>query len=138
MFPWGVFCHLPTLLCCSTFEKLNVSMTPPHLSVFSPTGHGSSVWQNWSTGSSGIPAPGADFSDYAGATPEFDNNQAERDIRMACVKRKVSGGFRAAQGGETFCRLRSYVSTLQKQGLNAWLGLVSVFRGEILLPDFSC
>ena len=68
----------------------------------------------------------------------FDNNQAERDIRMACVKRKVSGGFRSAEGGLTFCRIRSYVSTLQKQGLNAWHGLVSVFRGDILMPDFSC
>jgi len=68
----------------------------------------------------------------------FDNNQAERDIRMACVKRKVSGGFRSTQGGETFCRLRSYVSTLHKQGLNAWQGLVSVFRGNVLMPDFSC
>jgi transposase len=68
----------------------------------------------------------------------FDNNQAERDIRMVCVKRKVSGGFRSAQGGTSFCRMRSYVSTLHKQGLNAWQGLVSVFRGDILMPDFSC
>lgn len=67
----------------------------------------------------------------------FDNNQAERDIRMVCVKRKVSGGFRSVEGGQTFCRIRSYVSSLHKQGLNAWHGLVSVFRGDILLPDFS-
>lgn len=68
----------------------------------------------------------------------FDNNQAERDIRMTCVKRKVSGGFRSAEGAQNFCRIRSYLSTLHKQGLNAWQGLVSVFRGDILMPDFSC
>lgn len=68
----------------------------------------------------------------------FDNNLAERDIRMTCVKRKVSGGFRSAEGGETFCRIRSYLSTLHKQGMNAWQGLISVFRGDVLMPAFSC
>ena len=67
----------------------------------------------------------------------FDNNLAERDIRMVCVKRKVSGGFRSVAGGMAFCRLRSYISTLGKQGLNVWDGLVSVFRGDVLMPDFS-
>jgi transposase len=66
----------------------------------------------------------------------FDNNLAERDIRMVCVKRKVSGGFRSVAGGMAFCRLRSYISTLGKQGLSVWAGLVSVFRGDVLLPDF--
>ena len=67
----------------------------------------------------------------------FDNNLAERDIRMVCVKRKVSGGFRSVAGGMAFCRLRSYISTLGKQGLSVWDGLVSVFRGDVLMPDFS-
>lgn len=66
----------------------------------------------------------------------FDNNLAERDIHMVCVKPKVSGGFRSVAGGMAFCRLRSYIPTLQKQGLNVWDGLVSVFRGDVLMPDF--
>ena len=67
----------------------------------------------------------------------FDNNGAERDIRMTCIKRKVSGGFRSDAGGETFCRIRSYISTLKKQGLNVWHGLVSIFDGQILMPSFA-
>jgi transposase len=68
----------------------------------------------------------------------FDNNLAERDIRMVCVKRKVSGGFRSAEGAAAFCRIRSYISTLKKQGMNVWDGLVSVFRGVTIMPKFIC
>ena len=68
----------------------------------------------------------------------FDNNLAERDIRMVCVKRKVSGGFRSAEGAAAFCRIRSYISTLKKQGMNVWDGLVSVFRGAVIMPKFIC
>jgi transposase len=64
----------------------------------------------------------------------FDNNLAERDIRMVCVKRKVSGGFRSSQGAQAFCRIRSYIATLTKQGLNVWDGLVSIFQGNVLMP----
>ena len=63
----------------------------------------------------------------------FDNNGAERDLRMMKVQQKISGTFRSWQGAVAFCRIRSYIATSRKMGLNVIEALTSVFLGEPLL-----
>jgi transposase len=64
----------------------------------------------------------------------FDNNLAERDLRMLKTKQKISGGFRSRGGADVFCRVRSYISTVRKQGLPLMEALRSVFSGAPLMP----
>ncbi len=70
-------------------------------------------------------------------TIPFDNNQAERDLRMLKVQQKVSGSFRADRGAEAFSRIRGYLSTLSKQGLALLAALEAVFTGHPLYPEFA-
>ena len=67
-------------------------------------------------------------------TIPFDNNQAERDVRMLKTQQKISGCFRSEAGGAAFARLRGYVSTLRKQGVALLDALRTLFTGSPLYP----
>ena len=59
---------------------------------------------------------------------------SKNDIRMAKVQQKISVYFRSMDGAKIFCRVRSYLSTCRKQGINLSNAMDILFRGE--LPDF--
>jgi transposase len=65
----------------------------------------------------------------------FDNNLAERDVRMVKVKQKVSGAFRTHQGADAFCSIRSYISTARKQQINVIEAMHDAFRGHSFMPS---
>jgi transposase len=72
----------------------------------------------------------------------FDNNFSERDLRMMKVKLKISGCFRSLNGAKYFARVRSYISTARKQGINAFDAIRSLFTNEdipqILISNLYC
>jgi transposase len=67
----------------------------------------------------------------------FTNNLAERDLRLLKVQQKISGTFRSHTGAVTFCILRSYLATLQKQGHSLFSSLSQVFHNHPLPVAWS-
>ena len=61
----------------------------------------------------------------------FTNNRAERDLRMAKVKQKVSGCFRNSQYAHAYCRISSYIQTMANKGYNPLIAIQLALRGEI-------
>jgi transposase len=65
----------------------------------------------------------------------FTNNQAERDVRMVKLQQKISGSWRSLDGAQTYCAIRSYISTMKKHGADVLDGLRQLFDGHGWLPS---
>jgi transposase len=64
----------------------------------------------------------------------FDNNLAERDLRMSKLQQKISGCFRTENGANIFCPIRGYISTLRKQGQDLLPALLSLWTDTPFTP----
>ena len=65
----------------------------------------------------------------------FDNNLAERDLRMMKVQQKISGTFRSWDGAKIFCRIRGYISTVKKNSISVINAIQEAFEGDPFIPE---
>ncbi len=61
----------------------------------------------------------------------FTNNRAERDLRMAKVKQKVSGCFRTEIYAKAYCRISSYLQTMANKGYNPLIAIQMALSGDL-------
>lgn len=62
----------------------------------------------------------------------FDNNLAERAIRMSKLYQKISGCFRSLLGNAAFDHIRSYIATANKQGISEFKAIQAAISGKPL------
>ena len=63
----------------------------------------------------------------------FTNNLAERDLRAEKTKQKVSLSFRSWSGITNHAKIRSFISTLKKRGMDLFAGIVDANEGIAVL-----
>lgn len=64
----------------------------------------------------------------------FDNNTAERQIRMVKIRQKVSRSLRTLDGAQQFALIRSYLATATTHGHNIMHALTQLATGRPWLP----
>jgi len=67
----------------------------------------------------------------------FENNLAERDVRMMKVQQKISGTFRSSHGADMFCRIRGYISTVKKNKISVIDSIMDAFSGRAFIPNIA-
>jgi transposase len=73
------------------------------------------------------------FARHPGLVP-FTNNQAERDLRPAKTQIKISGCHRSSTGAQAWLRVRGYISTVRKHGVNVLAALRDAITGSPWKP----
>jgi Family of unknown function (DUF6444) len=73
---------------------------------------------------------GCDLQEEVGRVKDRRQLHAERDLHMIKVQQKISGTFRSPEGATAFCIIRSYLSTMRKQGRSMLGAMTSVFAGS--------
>ena len=74
--------------------------------------------------------PAAERGSVLARLCRYRHNDAERDLRMAKVKQKVSGCFRTRKYAEAYCRISSYLQSMANQGYNPLVAIQIALAGR--------